>query len=172
MTTLAANDPAQPTASKLAPDALDRLLAGAAAVLFVAVLLALWRGQAEWALVPMFVWAHIATIITAVTLTPLMLLRRRGDQLHRTLGWVWVAAMFLTALISFWVRGINGTALSLIHILSAWTLIQVPVIVWSARTHRVDRHRRAVRGMVTGALLIAGVFTFPFGRLMGHWLFG
>jgi hypothetical protein len=25
---------------------------------------------------------------------------------------------------------------------------------------------------VLGALLIAGIFTFPGGRLMGHWLFG
>jgi uncharacterized membrane protein len=33
------------------------------------------------------------------------------------------------------------------------------------------RHRRGVRAMVTGALLIAGFFTFPFDRLLGHWLF-
>jgi hypothetical protein len=25
--------------------------------------------------------------------------------------------------------------------------------------------------MVLGALLIAGFFTFPFNRLLGHWLF-
>jgi uncharacterized membrane protein len=30
----------------------------------------------------------------------------------------------------------------------------------------------AARGMVLGALLVAGFFTFPFGRLMGRWLFG
>jgi uncharacterized membrane protein len=35
----------------------------------------------------------------------------------------------------------------------------------------VKRHRRSVRAMVTGALLIAGFFTFPFNRLLGHWLF-
>jgi uncharacterized membrane protein len=29
-----------------------------------------------------------------------------------------------------------------------------------------------VRGMVTGALLVAGFFTFPFGRMLGAWLFG
>jgi uncharacterized membrane protein len=45
-------------------------------------------------------------------------------------------------------------------------------MIWAARTHRYAAHRRAVRGMVTGALLIAGFFTFPFGRLLGHWLFG
>jgi len=29
-----------------------------------------------------------------------------------------------------------------------------------------------VRGLIIGALLIAGFFTFPFHRLLGHWLFG
>ena len=28
-----------------------------------------------------------------------------------------------------------------------------------------------VRGLVIGALLIAGFFTFPFNRLLGSWLF-
>ena len=53
-----------------------------------------------------------------------------------------------------------------------WTLLQVPVIVLAARRHDVARHRSAVRGMVLGALLIAGFFTFPFNRLLGQWLFG
>jgi uncharacterized membrane protein len=80
--------------------------------------------------------------------------------------------MFLTALISLDIRMINRGGFSFIHILSVWTLIQVPIIVWSARTHDVARHRSAVRGMVFGALLIAGFFTFPFNRLLGSWLFG
>ena len=60
----------------------------------------------------------------------------------------------------------------MIHILSAWVLVQVPLIIWSARRHDVRRHRRAVRGMVIGALLVAGFFTFPFGRMLGQWLAG
>jgi uncharacterized membrane protein len=48
----------------------------------------------------------------------------------------------------------------------------VILLVWYARRHQVARHRGAVRGMVMGALLVAGFFTFPFGRLMGRWLFG
>lgn len=156
----------------LAPDRYDRFLAAAAVVLLGFVAAALWRGRGEWGEVPTFVWAHIATIAFALCLTPVMLLRRRGDWLHRRLGWLWVGAMGLTALLTFWIRGLNGGSLSVIHILSAWTLIQVPLIVWAARSHNIARHRAAVRGMVTGALLIAGVFTFPFGRLLGHWLFG
>lgn len=155
----------------LAPDLFDRILAGAALLLLAAVLTALWRGRAEWGEVPRFVWPHIATIAAAVALTPVMLLRRRGDRLHRRLGWVWAGAMALTALFSFGIRGLNGASLSFIHLLSAWTLIQVPLIVWHARRHDHRGHRNAVRGMVIGALLIAGFFTFPFGRMLGDWLF-
>jgi uncharacterized membrane protein len=100
-----------------------------------------------------------------------MLLRPRGTKAHRQLGWIWAGAMGLTALISLFVRNANPGGFSIIHVLSFWTLFQVPLIVWSARTHNVKRHRRSVRAMVTGALLIAGFFTFPFNRLLGHWLF-
>lgn len=147
------------------------MLAGGAILLLAAVLVALVKGRAEWAQVPRQVWPHLLTIMVALALTPTMLLRRRGDRLHRRLGWVWASAMFLTALLSLNLSISNPGGYSLIHLLSVWTMIQVPIIVWSARTHNVVRHRGAVRGMVTGALLIAGFFTFPFHRLLGHWLF-
>ena len=171
MATTAAPAPARSTLS-LKPDLLDRILSAAAMVLLAFVLTALWRGRAEWGEVPAFVWGHIATILIATTLTPVMLMRRRGDRLHRRLGWVWVAAMAATAVLTFGIRGLNRGSLSWIHILSAWTLVQVPLIVWTARTHRHRHHRNAVRGTAAGALLIAGIFTFPFDRLLGRWLFG
>ena len=155
-----------------APEAFDKLLAAAAVVLLAAVLAALTRGFAEWGRVPGVVWAHIGTILVALVLTPLMLLRKRGDRPHRLLGWIWATALFLTALISFQVRTINPGGFSFIHLLSLLTIVQVPLIVFHARRHDWKRHRAAVRGMVTGALLVAGFFTFPFGRLMGAWLFG
>lgn len=155
----------------LAPQRIDRILAIFAALLLVAVVVALIKGQADWPKVPAMVWLHIATIFVALALTPLMLLRRRGDRLHRTLGWIWVVGLAGTALLSFGIRVISPGSLSYIHLLSAWTLIQLPIIVLSARRHDHARHRRAIHGMVIGALLIAGFFTFPFGRLMGHWLF-
>lgn len=110
------------------------------------------------------------TIMVALALTPVILLGRRGTGRHRLLGRIWAGAMVLTALLSLFVRTINPGHFSLIHLLSLFTLVQVPLIVWSARTHRVERHRGAVRAMVTGALLVAGFFTFPFHRLLGHWL--
>jgi uncharacterized membrane protein len=80
--------------------------------------------------------------------------------------------MMLSAISSFALRGINDGSLSYIHLFSALTLVQVPVIVWTARTHRHARHRDTVRAMVAFALLTAGFFTFPFDRMLGRWLFG
>ena len=163
---------ASPKSHPWAPEAFDRILAVAATLLLAAVLVALGRGFGQWNLVPAVVWAHIATILVALVLTPFMLLRKRGDRPHRVLGWIWASALFLTAAISFGVREINDGGFSFIHLLSVLTVVQVPLIVVYARRHDWKRHRSAVRGMVTGALLVAGFFTFPFGRLMGRWLFG
>jgi len=156
----------------LTPDGYERFLAFAAIALLATILIALVRGHAEWGKIPWTVWAHLSTVLVAVALTPVILLRRRGDARHRLLGRIWVAALIATAALSFAVRGINHGQLSYIHLLSAFTLVQVPLLWWSARNHKVAAHRTAVRGMVTGGLLVAGFFTFPFGRLLGHWLLG
>jgi uncharacterized membrane protein len=160
-----------PYAQPLAPDTYERVLSVGAVVLLGFVFVAVLKGRAQWAQIPPLIWPHLATITVAVALTPVMLLRPRGTRAHRQLGWIWVIAMFSTAFLSLFVRNVNHGSFSFIHILSIWTLIQVPIIVWSARTHNVKRHRRSVRAMVTGALLIAGFFTFPFNRLLGQWLF-
>lgn len=162
----------RPLRRSLAPDLYERILSGGAALLLLAVLAALWRGRDQFDRVPGAVWLHLATITLAVALTPVLLLGRRGARGHRTLGTIWVVAMLATAASSFLIRQIGSGGFSWIHILSAWTLVQVPLLWWFARTHQVDRHRRAVRALVTGALLVAGFFTFPFDRLLGHWLFG
>lgn len=161
----------RPARIDLTPTLLDYILAFAAVVLLAMVLTALARGRGEWSHVPAFVWLHVTTVVVAVGLTPPMLLRRRGDRLHRRLGWIWSGAMMATALFSFGIRGINQGGLSFIHLFSALTLVQVPAIVRSARKHDHRQHRATVRAMVAFALLTAGYFTFPFDRLLGRWLF-
>ena len=48
----------------------------------------------------------------------------------------------------------------------------LPMVVLYARRGQHTRHRQAVRGLIIGALLIAGGFTFLPSRILGHWLFG
>lgn len=155
----------------LAADAYEKVLAIAALALFGTIMVALAKGYPRWNEVPLVIWGHLATVMLALVLTPVMLLRPRGDRPHRILGMIWVAAMVLTAVESFFVRFTNHGRFSVIHIISAYVVIAAPLLWWSARNHRIASHRRQVRGMVTGALLIAGFFTLPFGRLLGQWLF-
>jgi uncharacterized membrane protein len=158
--------------SAVHPDRIDRVLSGGAVVLLTAAVTAIIRGHDEWQLVPLLVWLHLLTILTATALTPIMLLRVRGDRRHRTTGNVWIAAMMATAITSLFIHVSGPGRFSFIHLLSLWTLVQLPLIWCTARRHDVARHRRAVHGMVIGALLIAGFFTFPFDRLLGTWLLG
>lgn len=159
-------------ARNVRPERIDGLLSIGAVVLFAAAVAAIVRGQAQWRMVPPLIWVHLTTILVATALTPVMLLRARGDQRHRTIGKVWIAAMLATAITSLFIHVSGPGRFSVIHLLSFWTLVQVPLIWWTARHHNIVRHRRAVHGMVTGALLVAGFFTFPFHRLLGTWLFG
>jgi len=162
---------AAPRAS-VRPERIDRLLSAGAVILFVAAVAAILRGHDQWRMVPALIWLHLATILVATALTPVMLLRVRGDRRHRTIGKLWIVAMLATAICSLFIHVSGPGRFSVIHLLSFWTLVQVPLIWWTARHHDVARHRRAVHGMVIGALLVAGFFTFPFHRLLGTWLFG
>ena len=157
----------------------DTLLAAASAVLAMAAILAIWRGREHWGEVPPLVWVHLVSIVVATTLTPVMLLRAKGNHGHRIRGYAWVMAMMLTAVTSLFFNarapggwGVLSGDLSPIHLLSAIVLIMVPRVVVYARAHNRRAHQRTVRGIVVGALLIAGFFTFPFDRMLGSWLFG
>lgn len=77
-----------------------------------------------------------------------------------------------TALASFWIRESNPGTLSPIHLLSLFTLLYLPRVIWHARRHLVDAHRRGIQFTVAGALLIAGFFTLIPGRTLGNWLLG
>ena len=150
----------------------DRLLGALALALLLVVAVAVARGHAEWAQVPRAIWLHLFTVAIVLALTPVILLRRKGDRRHRQLGWVWATAMVGTALISLAITPVGGRLVSPITLLSILVLVLVPRLVLQARAHDVVQHRASVRGLVIGALLLAGFFTFPFDRLLGHWLFG
>jgi uncharacterized membrane protein len=173
MATLAkAEANAERAAVSLAPDRLETALGWLSLVLLAVVVVAIARGYAHWGEVPGTIWVHLATMMAALAITPAILWHPRGTTRHRVLGYTWCACLFTTAALSFWIRVSHPGHLSFIHILSGWTLLMVPFIIFAARTGRTGRHRRAVRGMVIGALLIAGFFTLPPFRMLGEWLLG
>lgn len=120
----------------------------------------LWQGLAPQ------LQAHIAAALLALAVGMGILLLPKGRGLHRPLGWLWVAAMAVTALSSLFITGLNGDAYSVIHFLTGWTLIALPMGVAAIRNRNVAAHRRAMLGLYLGGLVVAGALTFLPGRFM------
>jgi uncharacterized membrane protein len=119
------------------------------------------------------VWAiaiHLATVIPAVPLGAYVLLRPKGDALHRMLGKIWALMMLVTSVVSFWVRGATGD-IGPIHIFSVVTLISIPLAIYHIRKGNVIGHKRAMTGPYIG-LIAAGLFALVPGRMLGHMIFG
>lgn len=112
--------------------------------------------------------AHLTTVMLALPLGIAQVVLPKGTFRHRTVGYIWIGLMVFTALVSFTIHTINPHGLSPIHIFSVLTLVSAPVIVFSARSHNVVRHRSAVFGLILGGLAIAGLFTFLPGRALGQ----
>lgn len=115
---------------------------------------------------PAMVKVHVLAAVTAFFVGLILLAGVKGNLMHRTLGYGWVAAMAATAISSFMLFGPIGSFLSLIHALSAWTLIVLPMGVAAARGGKIRAHAQRMTGVFTGGMLIAGLFTFLPGRLM------
>src|SRR6266700_2897067 len=116
---------------------------------------------------------HAFAAMTAFALGVVQLSAPKGTLPHRTIGWVWVTLMLTVSVSSFWIHDLKMWGIwSPIHLLSIFTLVTLPLAVWAARRHAVDRHRRAMTSIFVGALVIAGVFTLVPGRVMHAVVFG
>lgn len=114
---------------------------------------------------------HAITATAALFLGAAVLFLRKGTALHRTLGRVWAAAMMLVAAISFFMTEANAGHFSVIHLLSALTLVNIPYAIWMRRQGNVRAHAVAMTSNYAG-LLIAGAFTLVPGRIMHQVVFG
>jgi len=161
--------------SNLAALRRDRLIVIAGAIVGSAILLAFAHGLARGAVAQsswhdQWLVLHLMAVIPALPLGAYVLLRPKGDALHRALGRSWGALMMLAALSSFGLHGMTG-GFSIIHLLSALVLVMIPRGILQARRHDIAAHRRTMSLTYLG-LSVAGMFTLLPGRLLGTWLFG
>jgi uncharacterized membrane protein len=116
---------------------------------------------------------HAFAAMAALALGMVQLASPKGTLPHRALGWVWVVLMLLVAGSSFLIHDMRMWGIwSPIHLLSILVLVMLPLAVLAARRHRIRAHRLTMIGLFTGALVIAGVFTFVPGRIMHRVVFG
>lgn len=77
--------------------------------------------------------------------------------------------MAVVAISSFWINELRlvgpFSPIHLLAVLTLWTLMRG---VLAARNHHVKNHKRAMKTLVIGALLVAGAFTFMPGRIMSQ----
>ncbi len=114
---------------------------------------------------------HVAGALTSLILGIAILLQKKGTGRHRLLGWIWVVAMTATALSSFGIRTLNPGHYSVIHLISAWALISIPVALAAIRRRDVRTHSRSMTGLFVAGMLVAGLFTLMPGRLMWRLFF-
>ena len=129
----------------------------------------------DWALLarqPWVIQLHIAAALLALLLGTVQLVGIKGTGVHRLIGWTWVVAMVTVAISSLFIRQINPGSFSLIHLLSGWTLIALPMALFAIRRGRVARHASGMTWTFVGGLIVAGAFTFLPGRLLWEVFFG
>jgi len=116
---------------------------------------------------------HAFAAITAFAVGAIQLSAPKGTILHRLVGWLWTVLMLTVAISSLFIHEIRlWGPWSPIHLLSILVLVTLPLAVLHARRHDVGQHRMAMLMLFTGALVIAGVFTFLPGRIMHSAAFG
>lgn len=111
---------------------------------------------------------HLWASFTGLGVGAIVLLRHKGDWLHKTLGIAWVSAMVASALSSFWLGGGVFPMIGHwgpIHLLSLWMLVAISLALLAILQGRVRDHKRWMLGAYVGLL---GAFV---GTLMpGRWV--
>lgn len=115
-------------------------------------------------------YLHLGSSLAALAAILVVLALPKGLGAHRWLGRFAAAAMMLSAASAFGIQ--SRGHLSMLHVLSVVTLLNIPYAVWMVRIGRVAPHRRAMLSNA-GALVVAGLFaTLMPGRTPHGLLFG
>lgn len=94
-----------------------------------------------------------------------LLRRRRGDRIHRILGRLWVASMYVVCLTSFGIRDLDG-GFSWLHGLSLFTLFSVTMGLFAAIRGNIPSHIGFMTGSYFGIVgAFVGVVVVPERRI-------
>ncbi|MGB0907137.1 MAG: DUF2306 domain-containing protein [Maricaulaceae bacterium] len=114
---------------------------------------------------------HLAVAVLAFAFGIMMWVRPKGTRSHKILGRSFVGLMIITAISAIFIREINNGSFSWIHLFVPLTLVGSWQVVNSARQGQITKHRKHVKGLFFGALLIPGFFAFMPGRHLWAFFF-
>lgn len=148
----------------------EGVVAVTAALLLAITLYALWRGRDGLAGLDWPITLHLLTLIPALALTPFLFLGTKGAAAHRALGYIWCALMVGTAVASLFIRSLNPTGFTWVHVFSIATFVSTPRLILHARRRKWRTHRWIAIGLTSGALLVAGVTAYMGERHLRQWV--
>jgi uncharacterized membrane protein len=99
--------------------------------------------------------SHVIAALFVLAIGPLQIFRRRRDRIHRTIGYLWVSAMYYVCFSSFWI--VSDGHFSWLHGLSAFTIVTVTLGLVSAIRRNIRSH---LGNMVGSYIGIAVAFFF------------
>jgi uncharacterized membrane protein len=102
--------------------------------------------------------SHVVAALFVLAVGPVQIFRRRRDRIHRTMGLLWVAAMYYVCVSSFWI--VSEGHFTWLHGLSAFTLLTVTMGLLAAIRANIRSHRGNMVGSYIG---IAVAFAFAVG---------
>ncbi|SFJ58982.1 DUF2306 domain-containing protein [Jannaschia pohangensis] len=121
---------------------------------------------------PIYLDIHILAAMLALVLGPVAIYPKRRDRMHRLVGYVWLSAIVVTAVSSFWLQdfAIIGP-LGPIHVFAFLALWGVWDGVRMARARNFAGHSETLRSLYWNGLILAGLFVFLPGRRLNRALF-
>ncbi|WP_082579758.1 DUF2306 domain-containing protein [Arthrobacter sp. Soil736] len=99
--------------------------------------------------------SHVVAALFVLAIGPVQIFRRRRDRIHRTMGYLWVAAMYYVCVSSFWI--VSEGHFTWLHGLSAFTIVTVTLGLISAIRRNIRSHLGNMIGSYIG---IAVAFIF------------
>jgi uncharacterized membrane protein len=106
--------------------------------------------------------SHVIAALFVLAIGPVQILRRRRDRIHRTMGHLWVAAMYYVCFSSFWI--VSDGHFSWLHGLSAFTIVTVTLGLISAVRRNIPAHRGNMIGSYIGIAVAFGFAVAAPGR--------
>lgn len=120
-------------------------------------------------------YLHLGTVIPALLLGAFLLLTKKGTQVHRQAGKVYMVLMLVTATLSLFMSARVGPVFfghfGLIHLLSLLTIYTVPISYFAVKKGHIKKHKYSMIMLYIGGIFIAGMFALMPGRLLHIWMF-
>jgi uncharacterized membrane protein len=106
--------------------------------------------------------SHVVAALFVLAVGPVQILRGRRDRVHRTVGYLWVAAMYYVCLSSFGI--VTEGHFTWLHGLSAFTIVTVTLGLVSAIRRNIPAHRGNMIGSYIGIAIAFGFAVSVPGR--------